>query len=84
MMTFLGARLDRSALVLVNCRLDGYPAFFQVEPEAVGRFLGVALQNDNHAVLLVEEEWKRFAPIFERLINKHGNDFIVTEAMLGL
>ncbi|MDN0085208.1 hypothetical protein QU487_21095 [Crenobacter sp. SG2305] len=84
MMTFLGARLDRSALVLINCRLDGYPAFFHVEPEAIGRFLTVDLQNDSHAALLVEEQWTRFAPIFEKLINKHGNDFVATAAMLGL
>jgi len=82
MMTFLGARLDRNGLVLVNVRLDGYPAYFHVEPEAIARFLNEVPAHPSHAATSVEEAWPRFAGVFETLVRRHGQDFIVDEAML--
>ncbi len=82
MMTFLGSRLDRSGMVLVNTRLDGYPAYFHVKPAAIAAFLGVTLTRPDDAARLVDEEWSRLAAPFEALVRRHGQDFIVDETML--
>ncbi|GGY16793.1 hypothetical protein [Paludibacterium paludis] len=82
MMTFLGARLDRRAQVLVNVRLDGYPSYFHIEPGAVAAFLGEAAMDPAAEARLVGERWAIFAAPLETLVRRHGQDFRVTGAML--
>jgi len=82
MLIFLAARIERTGLVLINGRLDNYPAFFRITPEAIAlRLAGVPL-GDQHPVEILKANWDLIAPDLERLVRKFGNDFTVTPEML--
>jgi hypothetical protein len=81
-MTLLAARIDRSGQILVNTRLDGYPAFFHIEPRAVDAWLGLPALGDANSLSLLEANWDRFESELARLVRRNGNDFLVTQAML--
>ncbi|MCP9758539.1 hypothetical protein EGI20_04315 [Aquitalea sp. S1-19] len=80
MLTLLACRIDRSQMLLVNTRLDGYPAYFHIEPVALADYLGVDSIPDLPACL--SENWPTLAPLLARLVRRYGNDFTVTSAML--
>ncbi|MGL6071642.1 hypothetical protein [Craterilacuibacter sp.] len=81
MLTLLACRVDRSQMLLVNSRLDGYPAYFHIEPAALADFLRVDSIPDLPACLT--ENWPALAPTLTRLVRRFGNDFTVTSALLG-
>jgi hypothetical protein len=82
MMTLLAARLDRTGNILVNTRLDHYPAFFYIEPDAVDSCLQLPTVNAMQSLALLESHWKQLEPALEALVRRHGQDFIVTPEML--
>ncbi|WP_028535942.1 hypothetical protein [Paludibacterium yongneupense] len=81
-MKLLAARLDRSGNILVNTRLDGYPAFFHLEPRVVDAWLSLPPLGDMNSLSLLESNWERFEAELARLVRRHGNDFIVTQGMM--
>lgn len=81
MLILLASRIDRSRMLLVNARLDGYPAFFHIAPEALADYLALAPGTDFSAALA--SNWPRLAPTLEKLVRRFGNDFIVTAELLG-
>ncbi|NDV12257.1 hypothetical protein [Crenobacter caeni] len=81
MLVLLAARIDRSRLLLVNGRLDGYPAFFHIDPQALALRLGQSALADPAAALAAH--WAELGPALTRLVRRHGNDFTVDAAMLG-
>lgn len=83
MLIFLAARIERSGLVLINSRLDNYPAFFRITPEAIALRLANVPVGEQHPVEILKENWALLAPDLERLVRKHGNDFTVTPEMLA-
>ena len=82
MMILHGARLDRLQRILINTSLDNYPAFFYVVPAAVDAALQMVYVDPAHSLQRLENHWARLSPEMERLIRRHGNDFVVTEDML--
>lgn len=82
MLMLLAARIDRNNYILVNARLDGYPAHFHVAPEAVDAWLALPPLGVANSLSLLENNWGRFAGPLERLVRRHGNDFVVMEGML--
>ncbi|AXK40144.1 hypothetical protein [Crenobacter cavernae] len=82
MLTFIAARIDRHEIILINARLDGYPANFQVDPAAIDAFFGVETGNADAALALLEAEWKRIAAALEKLVRRFGNDFLATPELL--
>jgi hypothetical protein len=84
MMQLLAARLDRQQRILVNARLDQYPAYFYVMPQAVNTCLGQAGASAQNGLELLQECWPQLAGRLEQLVRKHGNDFVISEAMLEL
>jgi hypothetical protein len=83
MMQMLAARLDRQQRILVNARLDNYPAFFYVMPQAVSSCLRQTDASSQDALLLLQEQWPLLEEKLEKLVRKHGNDFVVSASMLG-
>ncbi|BEV73613.1 MULTISPECIES: hypothetical protein [unclassified Paludibacterium] len=83
MMPLLGARVDRSLRILVNTRLDGYPAYFHVEPQALFAWLQQPDGTPEAALALLQESWPTLSLRLEKLVQRHGNDFVVTAAMLA-
>ncbi|KZE35169.1 hypothetical protein [Crenobacter luteus] len=82
MMSFIAARIDRHEIILVNARLDGYPANFRLEPAAVDAFFASSTGNADAALALVEAQWPRIAPALEKLVRRYGNDFLATVALV--
>lgn len=82
MLMLLAARLDRNNHILINARLDGYPAHFHVDPEAVDAWLKLPPLGAANSLSLLEGNWNRFAAPLERLVRRHGNDFLATAEML--
>ncbi|EEG08481.1 hypothetical protein [Pseudogulbenkiania ferrooxidans] len=82
MLMLLAARIDRNNQILINARLDGYPAHFHVEPEAVDAWLQLPPLGTENSLTLLQGNWSRFAAPLERLVRRHGNDFVVTAEML--
>jgi len=82
MMQLLAARLDRTGYILVNTRLDQYPAFFYIDPEAVDAGLGTPWSNAAEALAKLQTQWQQLAPELAKLVRRHGNDFVVTPEML--
>lgn len=82
MMQLLAARVDRQQRILVNARLDQYPAFFYIVPGAVNIGLGLIASTPLDSLSLLENHWAQLAPQLERLVRRHGNDFVVDETML--
>lgn len=84
MLTLLAARLDRTGNILVNGRLDGYPAYFHVQPQAIYEALGLPADSDQGALQLLQQQWPRFDPALERLVRRFGNDFLATATLLQM
>jgi hypothetical protein len=82
MIQLLAARVDRQERILVNARLDSYPAFFYIIPAAVNLCLQCPASSHLASLALLENHWQQLAPILERLVRSHGNDFVATEEML--
>jgi hypothetical protein len=82
MMELLAARLDRSGRILVNTRLDHYPAFFHIIPEAIDAALQLTPQNPVHSLALLEQHWRQLEPTLQRLVRRHGQDFEIDARML--
>lgn len=82
MLMLLAARIDRNNHILVNARLDGYPAHFHIAPEAIDVWLALPPLGAANSLTLLEGNWGRFAAPLERLVRRHGNDFVVTAEML--
>ncbi|TDR82624.1 hypothetical protein [Paludibacterium purpuratum] len=84
MMQLLAARIDRSRRILVNARLDGYPAYFYIDPAAVPAWLQQSAVSADEALALLQAHWERLAPALEKQVRRHGNDFVVTTDSLDL
>lgn len=82
MLMLLAARIDRNDHILINARLDGYPAHFHVAPEAIDAWLSLPSLGVANSLALLQSNWNRFAAPLERLVRRHGNDFVVTTEML--
>lgn len=82
MLIFLAARIERNGLVLINARLDGYPAYFRITPEAIAEALAGVQIGEQQPLEILEANWSRLAPDLERLVRRHGQDFTVTPEML--
>lgn len=83
MMPLLGACVDRSQRILVNTRLDGYPAYFHVEPQALFAWQQQPTGSPETALALLQEHWQVLNLRLEKLVQRHGNDFVVIAAMLA-
>lgn len=83
MLQLLAARIDRSQRILINGRLDGYPAYFYLEPAAVAAALQQPATSADANLALLQAHWPQLAPRLTQLVQRHGNDFTVTAAMLG-
>lgn len=83
MMTFIAARIDRHEIILINARLDGYPANFRLEPAAVDAVFGVQSASADAALELVEAQWPRIAPVLEKLVRRYGNDFLASAELVA-
>jgi hypothetical protein len=82
MMTLLAARIDRNEHILLNARLDGYPANFKVDPALIDAVLGVTSPNADVALERMQQQWAQVAPVLEKLVRRHGNDFLATADMI--
>jgi hypothetical protein len=82
MLIFLAARIERNGLVLINARLDGYPAYFRITPEAIAERLAGVPMGELQPLEILEANWQSLAPDLERLVRKYGQDFLVTPEML--
>lgn len=83
MIQLLAARVDRQQRILVNARLDNYPAFFYIIPAAVNSSLQQPASTALESLDLLQGNWLQLAPKLEQLVRKHGNDFIITEELLS-
>lgn len=82
MMTLLAALIDRNEHILINARLDGYPANFKVDPATIDVVLGIVSSDADGALERMQAQWPQVAPALEKLVRRFGNDFLATPDMI--